>query len=117
MPIYSYQHPETEEVIEIVQSCKDEHEYTDEFGVRWNRVWHVPYASVDSTNDGSVEGFMKHTANKKGTLGDLWDASREASEKRVSKEGVDNVNEKFKKDYYKKRKGVTFREKSDRKLI
>ena len=48
---------------------------------------------------------MEYTKNKKGTLGDLWDASREASEKRIKKYGKDPVKEKhFKK--FKKEKGI-----------
>ena len=41
MPIYQFIHPETEEVIEVLQSMKQDHVYIDEHGVEWNRVWNV----------------------------------------------------------------------------
>ena len=106
MPLYLYQHPESEEVIEVVQSVKDKHEYIDNDGTTWNRVWTVHNAAIDSQNDGSQESFMKYTKDKCGTIGDLWDASKEASEKRKSKEGYDSVENKRNSDYSKKRKGM-----------
>ena len=33
MPLYTFQHPKTKEVIEINQSMTDKHVYTDEKGV------------------------------------------------------------------------------------
>tara|TARA_B100001939_G_scaffold36275_1_gene28224 strand:- start:467 stop:664 length:198 start_codon:yes stop_codon:yes gene_type:complete len=49
---------------------------------------------------------MKYTKDKCGTIGDLWDASKEASEKRKSKEGYDSIENKRNSDYSKKRKGM-----------
>ena len=43
MPLYTFQHPKTKEVIEINQSMTDKHVYTDEKGVEWNRVWDTSY--------------------------------------------------------------------------
>ena len=68
--------------------------YTDEEGTKWNRIVTSPNASIDTQNDGTHEGFMKYTQNKKGTIGELWDASREASEKRSQEQGHDPVKEK-----------------------
>lgn len=82
------------------------HVYFDEDGLEWDRVWTIPNASIDSQNDGTKEGFMKHTQNKKGTVGDLWEASRESSEKRQKDRGQDKVKEKFEKSYSKKRHGM-----------
>ena len=106
MPTYLFKHPETEEVIEIIQSVKDKHEYVDDKGVTWDRVWTVPNAAIDSENDGSEEGFMKYTQNKCGTMGDIWDASREASEKRIQKYGEDKVQNSNYEKYSKKRRGM-----------
>lgn len=107
MPIYQYSHPEKPLVIEVVQSMSESHVYIDEDGVEWNRVWNSPNASIDTKNDGSKEGFMKYTENKRGTMGDLWEASREASEKRKKERGgVDKVQESYEKGYSKKRKGM-----------
>ena len=82
------------------------HVYVDEEGLEWNRVWAAPNASIDSKNDGTKEGFMNHTKNKKGTVGDLWEASRESSEKRRKERGKDKVKENFEKGYSKKRHGM-----------
>jgi predicted nucleic acid-binding Zn ribbon protein len=106
MPTYIYEHPETEETIEVVQKMSDLHLYIDCDGLEWRRVFQSPNAAIDSLNDGSREGFMKHTQNKKGTMGDLWEASREAGEKREKQRGRDGVKEKFEKGYSKKRKGM-----------
>jgi|TARA_B100000085_G_C18563135_1_gene520418 AMMECR1 domain-containing protein len=106
MPFYLYQHPKTEQIIEVMQSCKDKHEFIDSEGVQWNRVWTVPNASVDNCNDGTEEGFMRYTQDKAGTIGDLWDASKESSEKRKQRYGEDKVQQKFFKDYSQKRKGL-----------
>ena len=106
MPCYLFQHPKTEEIIEVIQSIKDRHEYVDDQGTTWNRIWTVPNASIDSTNDGTMEGFMKYTKDKCGSMGDIWDASKEASEKRTQREGADSIKEKNQADYSKKRNGL-----------
>jgi hypothetical protein len=106
MPEYLFQHPKTNKVISVLQSAKDEHIYIDDNGVKWNRVWTVPNASIDTTNDGSLESFKTATSNKKGmTLGNMWDASRESSEKRAKVNGKDTVKEIYFKDYAQKRQG------------
>jgi len=103
MPIYVYQHPETEEYIEIIQGMNDDHEYTDESGVAWNRVFHAPNANFDTQVDPySQSDYIKATANKQGTMGDLMDYSKELSEKRAAKDGKDPLKEKFYRDHEKK---------------
>ena len=42
MPLYTFQHPDTEEVLDVVQSMTEKHFYIDENGVEWRRVWHNP---------------------------------------------------------------------------
>tara|TARA_Y100001963_G_scaffold154816_2_gene244443 strand:- start:64 stop:423 length:360 start_codon:yes stop_codon:yes gene_type:complete len=108
MPIYQFQHPNfPDRIVDIIQSMSEPHVYIDEEGVEWQRIWNSPNASIDTQNDGSKEGFMRHTQNKKGgTIGDLWDASREASEKRKKEYGQDKVQQKFEKNYSKKRRGM-----------
>lgn len=39
-------------------------------------------------------------------MGDLWDASKEASEKRKQKYGEDKILKKSQEDYSKKRNGM-----------
>ena len=38
MPVYIYQNPKTKEVVELVQSINDAHDYTDESGLKCNRM-------------------------------------------------------------------------------
>jgi hypothetical protein len=105
MPLYVFEHPETKEKVEVIQKMNEDHSYVDKNGVKWNRVFQIPNASIDTGVDGSKESFMNYTANKKGTIGDLWDASREASEKRVKQHGYDPVKkEHFQK--FEKEKGI-----------
>ena len=100
--MYVYQHPETEEYIEVLQGMNDDHIYMDKEGVNWKRIFFVPNASFDSQVDPYSEAdFFKATANKKGTIGEMMDYSKELSEKRASKEGKDPVKEKFLKDHKK----------------
>ena len=100
--IYVFEHPETGEQEEVSQSMNDEHTYTKD-GVKWNRVWLVPNASIDTKVDPfSSKDFVAKTSNKKGTLGNLFDQSKEMSERRKDKDGVDRLAEKEAKDYNKK---------------
>jgi len=103
MPLYVFKHPEEEVVVEIIQKMEETHVFVDDEGTEWERVWDTPNTSVDTNQlDGSKESFMKYTENRKGTLGDLWDASRECSEKRIQRDGKDHVKEKFFKEYKEK---------------
>lgn len=106
MPLYSYKHPEKEEYIEIVQTMNEEHVYVDEQGIQWQRVFLIPNAAISSKIDGSQENFNSYFDNKKGTLGDAFDASKEAAEKRTKIYGHDPVQKEFFKDYSAKRKGL-----------
>lgn len=46
MPIYLFEHPESGEVREIEQSMSQAHEYVDKNGLKWNRIFTNPTASV-----------------------------------------------------------------------
>ena len=51
--------------------------------LEYQRVFTNPNMAIDSDYSSlSEEQFVNSTKNKKGTLGDLFDASKEASEKR-----------------------------------
>ena len=103
MPIYVYQNPTTEEYIEVVQGMNDDHIYVDDAGLEWNRIFFAPNASLDSQVDPySHSDFMKATENKKGTIGEMMDYSKELSYKRAEKEGKDPVREKFLRGYERK---------------
>lgn len=105
MPIYVFKHPTENVEAEVYQKMNDPHVFIDDNGLEWGRVWKIPNASVDSQQlDGSKEGFMKYTENKRGNIGDLWDASKECSEIREKKHGKDEVREKHFKKYKEKNK-------------
>jgi hypothetical protein len=105
MPTYIYQNPESGEVKEVIQRMTDTHEYYED-GLKWLRVFSVPRMAIDSQVDiTNIEGWRKYT-NKKGTVGDIMDASAEASSRRAERNGgLDPVKEKFFQDYSKQRKG------------
>lgn len=103
MPLYEFEHPETKKRTLIIQKMNDVHEYSDELGVKWTRVFSVPNAKVDSNADPfSEQAFMEKTKNFKGKIGDLYDMSRELSEKREKSRGIDPIKDKVVKAYEKK---------------
>ncbi len=101
-----FRHPETGETKDVFMSMNDEHKFTDEAGTEWERVFTVPQATIDTHVDPfSARKFLDKTANK-GSVGDLWDRSKELSMKREEKrDGVDPIKKKFFADYTKERKG------------
>lgn len=102
MPIYVFENPNTLELIEVFQSINEEHSYYDESGLKYNRVITPPFVSFDTKIDPySSSSFIEKTKNKKGTIGDLLDASRDLSEKRGGDKN-DPVKNKYYKDYEKK---------------
>lgn len=107
MPEYLYQNPKNNKVISIIQSIHDNHEYIDEDGLKWNRVFTSPQLNTEGTlsADCSAQQFSEFTKNKKERFGDLWDRSSELSEKRKKLYGKDPIKEKYFKNWSKKRKG------------
>ena len=102
MPIYAFIHPETEEEIEVVQKMDELHVYIDETGMEWKRKWTSPNAQIDTNIDPfDKSAFSRKIEHKEGTMGELFDQSRELSEKRKSKLGYDPVKNKFLKKYSK----------------
>tara|TARA_R110002020_G_scaffold19821_6_gene68015 strand:+ start:2710 stop:3084 length:375 start_codon:yes stop_codon:yes gene_type:complete len=104
MPEYIYEHPDTGEQVIVLQSVHEEHIYEIN-GVVYDRVYTVPNASIDTNIDPFSAKEFREKA-KGSTVGDFWDQSAEASEKRTQKEGVDPVKNKFFEDYSKTRKGA-----------
>lgn len=106
MPTYIFQNPKTDELVEVVQSIHDNHIYIDESGLQWDRVFTSPLASVDSKPDVYDQNKFAEKTDGKGSLGDLWDRSKEWSEKRKNDHGgIDPLQQKSYKDYAKKRNG------------
>ena len=108
MAAYLYKNPETGETIEIIQTMNEKHIYVDKDGLEWKRVWTVPNASVDSIsnlNPFDLKSYVEKTGKSKGTVGDLWSISKEASERRAEKLGhEDPVKRKFFDNYEKEKK-------------
>jgi hypothetical protein len=112
MPLYIYQHPKNKKIIEIAQSIHDKHEFIDNKDVKWNRVFTIPELNTEGTltAECTEKQFVEYTEKKRGTVGDLWDRSKELSQKREKIYGKDPTKEKYKKDWSKKRKGRRFLE-------
>lgn len=107
MPLYTYEHPETGETLDIVQGMNDQHIHIDEDGVKWSRVFHSPEASVDSSIDPfSNKAFIDKTGQSKSTMGELMDRSKEMSQRRKDKLGYDPVQKKYFENYKNQRRGV-----------
>lgn len=107
MPLYTYEHPQNGETIDIVQSMSEEHVYVDDAGIKWKRVFYAPQASIDSNIDPfSKKDFAEKIKNKKGSYGDLLDKSKELGQARKDKTGVDPIQQKYFKEYSKKRRGL-----------
>ena len=106
MPIYEYRNPDTGKTVEVIQGMKDNHEFTDDNGVKYERVFSIPNASIDTQIDPfNVDRLMDKT-RKKQTVGEMWDHAEELSNKRAEKAGgTDPIKEQYLKDYSKKRKG------------
>lgn len=98
MPTYLFQNPETLETKEVILAVNEDKVFILN-GVKWDRIFTVPNASIDTRIDAmSQKQFVEKTRDKKGKIGDLFDQSRELSEKRNKSIGVDPV----KLDYYKR---------------
>jgi hypothetical protein len=121
MPEYTFFNTETEEYRDVFFKMNDKKIYSGEDGSevgKWRRVFHAPNASVDSVsniNPFDIKGAVEKTRNKKGSVGEMWDASREMSERRQDKiGGEDPIKRKF-FDSYEKSQGVKhFHDKPDK---
>ena len=106
MPQYLFSHPETEEVIEVFQHMNDKHVYVDEDKVEWDRIFTIPQASIDTKMDPfSENAFLEKTKNVS-TVGEMWDRSKDLSNRRAEETGhIDPVKKKTFNEYSKKRQG------------
>jgi len=111
MPLYLFRNPKTNKIVQIFQEMNAEHVYAEN-GIIFERVFTVPNTAIDSEIDpDSATQFVEKTGKMKGTLGEIWDYSKELSEKRTREKGYDPVREKAEKNYSKKRKGLKYKEK------
>lgn len=105
MPTYLYKNPETGEVLEVTQGINDKHEFVNADGLKCERIFTKPNMSVDTNGASNEKDFVRKTASKKDSVGDLWDRSKEESQKREKLFGKDPVKEKYLSDYSAARKG------------
>ena len=107
MPIYLFKHPDEEKYEEVFFHMDQIKELIID-GVKWERIYHSPNLNTEaSINPWDNNDFVNKTKNKKGTLGDMMDASAELSAKRAEQNGgVDPIKQKYFKDYAKKRNGT-----------
>ena len=103
MPIYIFQHPDTQEIREVFQGMNEPHIFSED-EVQWKRIFTVPTASIDTKIDPfSQRQFIEKTGNKKGTVGNMMDLSAELSQKREQLNGKeDPIKRKHFSDYEKK---------------
>jgi hypothetical protein len=110
MPIYSFINNKTGEIVEIIQSMNEKHEYKGTSGkeLDWERIFHIPSASIDTKQDPfNSNQYLDRTKAKRGTYGNMLDYSKELSDKRASLNGgVDPIKEKYYQNYSKERKGA-----------
>lgn len=106
MPYYDFLNEKTSEIKTLFFHMNDEKRYVDESGYEWIRQFSSINAAVDTQiNPFSAKEFSEKTANKKDTVGAMWDRSKEASLKREQKAGKDEIKESYYKNYSKRRKG------------
>ena len=75
--------------------------FIDDKGVEWERVWTAPTTSIGLQNDAdSSQQFVDKT--KGWSVGDMWDYSKEMSEKRKDKRGHDHIGDAHEKKRQKK---------------
>ena len=110
MPEYLFENPDTGEVISVIQGIDEKHTYSEK-GKEFSRVFTIPTAPIDSSIDPfSSQHFSEKTKNMKGSMGDMWDYSKELSEKRKEITGSeDPVRKKAERNYSKKRKGMKYK--------
>lgn len=105
MPLYLFEHPETGEEREVFFKMEDDKTFIDGNGVQWSRIYTVPQASMDTRIDPhSSRAFVEKT-RKAGTFGEMFDLSKEMSEKRGGKKN-DPVKKSYEKEWKGRRKPV-----------
>jgi hypothetical protein len=102
MPIYLFEHPKTGHVKEIFLPINGAIQYIDDENIKWQRLYTVPTIGIDTKIDPySKKAFLNKT-QKAGTVGDLFDLSKELSEKRGGSKN-DPVKKDYTKEWKKKR--------------
>jgi hypothetical protein len=101
MPLYTFQHPKTQEFRDVFFHMTDEKKYIDENGVKWDRVFYPPTFAFDTRLDPHDPNSFKKKTERGGTIGELFDLSKELSEKRGGDKN-DEIKVRYEKDRNKK---------------
>jgi hypothetical protein len=108
--IYLFYNTETDEYREVEMSMKEYAPYRGKNGNEdcWERVYDTPQISMGNStakkvNPYSQKEFVERTGKMKGNFGDMFDYSKELSDRRAKDHGgVDPVKEKYFRNYEKK---------------
>ena len=104
MPIYLFQHPKTQKVIEVVQRMNEPHTYAEK-GIEWIRIYVNPQVAFNTQISATdSKSFVNKTRDKNYSLGQLWDMSAELSQKREGMSGIDEIRVKAEQSYQDKTK-------------
>jgi len=113
MPNYIFQRIGAEEVKDFFFSMKEAPPigsviFRDK--IKWRRVASRPqtvFSGLKAIDPFSAKDFTNKTGQMKGTVGDLWDMSKEQSQRRAERnQGVDPIKQKYFEDYKKKKRGT-----------
>lgn len=108
MAQYLYEHIERGEVVEVTQSMVQEHVFNGEDGTeigQWRRVFTVPRMGIDTQLDPRDKKAFVRRTEKYSKVGDFQKLSHDLSDQRASKDGRDEVKEKWLDNYEKSRLG------------
>lgn len=111
MPLYNFTNIVTQEVKDFLYSMKEAPKVgsiIEAEGGKWKRnitTSQIATAGISPLDPYSAKDFATKTGNMKGNVGNMWDLSKELSERRAAKEGADPVKQAYYKDYSKKHKG------------
>lgn len=110
MPIYIFRHAKTGKYREIFLSVNDQKVFNgdsgDEIGL-WEREFINPYISTSSSlsraDPNDPAAFSRAVEGKKGTVGEMIEASAEMSARRAERNGgIDPVKKKAQEEYKEK---------------
>ena len=107
MPIYLYLDERDNSIHEVIQTMKEEHRYFID-GYELKRVFINPQANIGSTSKldpMDSKSYVNLTREKRGTVGNLQDLSKELSIKREEKLGIDPQKQAHFNRYAKIRNG------------
>ena len=65
MPFYSFENPNTKEIIDVWLKISDDKVYVDENNLKWDRIFTSPNMMIDSKIDPfSKKAFLEKTKNE-----------------------------------------------------